>query len=290
MATGRPKPSRTVVQLDLAAVQGMTERQRLKYLLALNAEAEAEHSKPAPPGTAAPSKRAKPTQPVAVHPCAPDEELERGDSDGVRLCLVNGQQAEGEVLAALKAYKLIADELLPDMRRDSHLHNLVFSRHSHSLLLSSEGVCHGGATFRLLQLGDSLLVMNVLVVVVDQSEGVCRRGYGTRIVEALRRLLTRDAARLGLRGMMLASVDDGEKATNFWHKQKLRATLAGAQALEALHEAEPKLVHTYEGSTPMAWELKPARAARALAPLRATAVNSDSGISAGLEKLSLRGR
>ena len=66
----------------------------------------------------------------------------------------------------LGKFKRIADELLPEMRRDAHLHNLIFSRNSHTLLLTrllngssakdtaleteSSGVV-GGVTFRLPQ-------------------------------------------------------------------------------------------------------------------------------------------
>ena len=38
--------------------------------------------------------------------------------------------------------------------------------------------------------------------------------------------------------MPTAQVDRGDKATHFWQKQKLRGTLAAAQLLEAMHQAE----------------------------------------------------
>lgn len=48
------------------------------------------------------------------------------------------------------------------------------------------------------------LVLTVLVLAVQQREGVCRRGHGTRLVDALKRLLAKEAAARSLRGRMLA--------------------------------------------------------------------------------------
>ena len=59
-----------------------------------------------------------------------------------------------------------------------------------------------------------------------------------------------------------AQADRGEKATRFWLKQKLRANLAAAQLLEAMHLADPKLCPAYEGAAPMLWELRPPKAGR----------------------------
>ena len=93
-------------------------------------------------------------------------------------------------------------------RRDAHLHHLLFSKSSHTLLLSHGAAAadgdvanvfgaagdvaqadlvsrvFGGATFRLSQMGGEL-VLTVLVLAVQQREGVCRRGHGTRLVDAL---------------------------------------------------------------------------------------------------------
>ena len=102
------------------------------------------------------------------------------------------------------------------------MHHLLFSRNSRTLLLrdcaavaadgascfsdnttdDSSRVC-GGATFRLSQMGGDL-VLTILVLAVQQREGVCRRGHGTRLVDALKRLLAKEAAARSLRGRMLA--------------------------------------------------------------------------------------
>ena len=118
------------------------------------------------------------------------------------------------------------------IRRDAHLHHLLFSRSSRTLLLrdraavatdaadeaaagteakaasgvsddTSESPVVGGATFRLTQVGGEL-VLTVLVLAVQQREGVCRRGHGTRLVNALKQLLAKEAAARSLRGRMLA--------------------------------------------------------------------------------------
>ena len=119
------------------------------------------------------------------------------------------------------------------IRRDAHLHHLLFSRNSRTLLLrdgaavaanGADGAAagtkaetascvsdnttdssrvFGGATFRLSQMGGDL-VLTVLVLAVQQREGVCRRGHGTRLVDALKRLLAKEAAARSLRGRMLA--------------------------------------------------------------------------------------
>ena len=120
------------------------------------------------------------------------------------------------------------------IRRDAHLHHLLFSRSSRTLLLrdraavatdaadeaaagaeakaasgvsddTSESPVVGGATFRLTQVGGEL-VLTVLVLAVQQREGVCRRGHGTRLVDALKQLLAKEAAARSLRGRMLAQV------------------------------------------------------------------------------------
>ena len=69
-------------------------------------------------------------------------------------------------------------------------------------------------------------------------------------------LLAREATRCGASsGVLLAQADDGPKASNFWCKQKLRATPRARELLHTLHGAAPKLAGMYEGSTPMAWSL-----------------------------------
>ena len=65
-----------------------------------------------------------------------------------------------------------------------------------------------------------------------------------------------------LHSALRAQADRGEKATRFWLKQKLRANLAAAQLLEAMHLADPKLCPAYEGAAPMLWELRPPKAGR----------------------------
>eukprot|EP00966_Prymnesium_polylepis_P004756 109323-Prymnesium_polylepis.1 len=252
-------------EIDLSAVAKLTERQQLRYLLSLTASRECAPLSDVPPnrkptGKPKPTKSNRSAAAITVHqstyqcgPAPPDCELKLiggGDSDSIT----------GEARAALKAFKAIADELLPYMRRDAHLHHLIFSRHSRTLLLSGEaGVC-GGATFRLLETG-TRLVLVVLAIVVEQCNAA-RKGYGTSIANELKRLLQYEAERRGLVGALLAQVDTGIKATQFWTKQGLRPTLLAAQLLEGMHQADCKLMHTYEGSTPMLWEARSGKLVR----------------------------
>ena len=145
-------------------------------------------------------------------------------------------------------------------RRDSHLHHLLFSRSSHTLLLrdgaaaaapvgevdgaeEADGVEEadgaeggrvvGGATFRLSQMGGEL-ALTVLVLAVQQKAGVCRRGHGTRLVDALKALLAKEAAARSLQGRMLA-----------------QACMCTAQAcmchIALPHLASPRLISLHTG-------------------------------------------
>lgn len=316
----RPKPAKSLVHVDLAYLSTrMTARQQQQYLMSLSDQSndgraplgemalhKPNKETPLPDGRA---KRTSSTESVTAYQLAGDHNLDDG------LQLVRGdEQAElsGEPLAALKAYKLIADDLLPDMRRDSHLHNLVFSRSSQTLVLSDDEDCVvGGATFRLLEVG-TLLVLNVLVVVVDQHGGVCRRGYGSLIIDALKGVLAHEVVTRhpqgqgvqGAQGMLLAQCDDGVKATAFWEKQKLRASMGATQLLQGMADADERLVPIYEGSTPMMFELPlksvvkvaAARAARATsvcepAPTSSGRSQASSGqLDEQMRRLSLRPR
>ena len=314
-ALSRPKPTKSLVQVDLAYLSTrMTARQQQQYLMSLSDQTKDSRAplgevalhKPnkeaPPPGGRA--KRTNSTDSVTAHQLVGDHELDDG------LELVRGdEQSElsDDRLAALKAYKVIADELLPDMRRDSHLHNLVFSRLSQTLVLSDEEGVVGGATFRLLEIG-TLLVLNVLVVVVEQRDGVCRRGYGSLIIDALKGVLAHEVAARhpqgqGVQGMLLAQCDDGVKATAFWAKQKLRASMGATQLLQGMANADERLMPIYEGSTPMMFELPvksvvkaaAVRAARApSAPTSSRHASSQASSSGRLDeqmrRLSLRPR
>ena len=192
----------------------------------------------------------------------------------------------------------VADELLPWMRRDAHLHHLLYSSSSHSLLVScssSEVQTHaswrqlgdviGGATFRLFEVGGSRLVLVVLALAVEQREDVCRRGYGTLCVSTLKALLSREAAQRDSRhATLLVQADHGEQASRFWRKQGVRTSSAAIEMLEVLHAAEPKLVGLYDGSTPCAWDA-PARSLRAVAK-QADVPQSDD-VDLQLSRLSL---
>jgi hypothetical protein len=185
-------------------------------------------------------------------------------ADGAtRLRMVQGCSARDggaceDVLAQLAAFKRIADDLLPAMRRDAHLHHLIFSRHGYSLLLlhtpqsaGEEEEVVGGATFRVLRVDDTL-VLDVLVLVVEQRASICRRGLGTALVERLSELIAKEASARGVtRWHLLTQSDNGDKASAFWRKQGLQSGALSDKLLARMHDALPKLVGVYEASTPM---------------------------------------
>ena len=148
--------------------------------------------------------------------------------------------------------------------------------------LEEAPIVFGGATCRLLEVDGKHLVLNVLIIAVAQRDGLSRCGHGTRLVRVLQRWLGAEAARRRLRGVMVAQVDQGEQATNFWHKQKLRPTLAAAQLLERMHQHDPKLSPLYREAVPMAWE---ARLGQARRPESALSTNQ---LNAQLKDLSLQ--
>lgn len=166
----------------------------------------------------------------------------------------------------LSAYKKLCDTELPNMRTGAHMHNLIYrhgGKHA-TLLLLCDGLVLGGATFKLFHNEqDNAVVLDVLAQVVAQQPGVCGKGHGTRIVNALKRLLLDRATELGASAILLAQADDGPKALAFWARQGLQA---GPQA-NALHtsllkasqeEASKKkgsgrsvVYHVYTSSVPM---------------------------------------
>ena len=276
-------------ELDLNALAGMTERQQLRYLMKLTSVvastecADLHRAKTAPrkkgvltelsasqtqataKRTAEPICRATPPTRKAVPRCqksvstGPTLQTRRcasGDRANPALELFFGNETSPERVQRLKGFKSLADQLLPMLRRDSHLHNLIFSAPSHTLLCRPEvpdGEEVGGATFRLLQLGD-MLAMVVSVIVVRQADGISRRGLGTCLVDTLKLLLAKEATQYHCKGIMLTHADDGETASGFWKKQGLCSTAKGTQILHDMHAVEPRLVGMYDGSTPMAWE------------------------------------
>ena len=86
--------------------------------------------------------------------------------------------------------------LLPALRARSHLFNLIYRhRANHSLVLRHAGRVLGGATFHIVLAPDgSTLVLEVLLLCVEQREGVCGKGHGTRLINAAKALLLEQAS------------------------------------------------------------------------------------------------
>ena len=108
----------------------------------------------------------------------------------------------------LRQFKSLCDRLLPGLRTQSHLYKLIHVCHrTHTITLSEFGEVIGGATFRLIQASASpCLILEVLLLAVEQRAGVCGRGYGTRIVNYLKRLALTVAQRRGLAAGLIAQV------------------------------------------------------------------------------------
>ena len=143
----------------------------------------------------------------------------------------------------LRQYKSPCDRLLPGLRTQSHLYKLVHTCHlSHTVTLSEFGEVIGGATFRLIQARDSntpCLLLEVLLLAVEQRVGVCGRGYGTRVVNYLKRLALTLAQRRGAAAGIIAQSDcqgTPSAAKQFWVRQRLRATPQAMLLTRALHE------------------------------------------------------
>ena len=80
------------------------------------------------------------------------------------------QQRTGE----LREYKALCDRLLPGLRTQSHLYNLLRSSLCYSATICEHGIVVGGASFRLIHAAHgALVILDVLTLAVDQQPGVC---------------------------------------------------------------------------------------------------------------------
>ena len=150
---------------------------------------------------------------------------------------------------ALMAYKEVVDDQLPHLRAGSHLHYLVFSKHTSTLLLT-EGdgdgaVVRGGGTFRMLRSKEGTMAIEVLVLAVSASaQG---QGHGTRIVNGMKALALAEADRamttntLSTRGrgacgcLMVTQADAGASTVRFWRRQRLET---GAKADQVVTQSQ----------------------------------------------------
>ena len=86
-----------------------------------------------------------------------------------------------------------------------------------------------------------LLVLEVLLLAVEQRQGVCGRGFGTRLVNYFKSVALRIAHRRGLSAAILTQSDwqagpGGGAARQFWARQRLRATPQAMLLTRALFE------------------------------------------------------
>ncbi|KAL3906963.1 MAG: hypothetical protein SGPRY_010351 [Prymnesium sp.] len=141
---------------------------------------------------------------------------------------------------AFAGYKRLCDVLLPELRSRSHLYNLIYRhRSNYSLVLREGETTLGGATFRLILdtcPSPPLLMLEVLLLAVDQREGVCGRGHGTRLVNAMKSLALRHAREHAATPSLLTQSDLGLPARCFWGRQGLVEGGRASDAVCALHE------------------------------------------------------
>ncbi|KAL1503208.1 hypothetical protein AB1Y20_011265 [Prymnesium parvum] len=158
--------------------------------------------------------------------------------------------------AAFKGFKMLCDVLLPELRSRSHLYNLIYRHRSNCslVLLKSEAVL-GGATFRLIHdTGASAVLLEVLLLGVDQRQGVCGRGHGTRIVNVLKAIVLRHANEQCARPLLLTQADLGLSARAFWARQQLVEGPHAEKAVRDLHSWNKSNI-VYDYTVPMMMEV-----------------------------------
>ncbi|KAG8462572.1 hypothetical protein KFE25_010397 [Diacronema lutheri] len=210
--------------------------------------------------------------------------------DGVASIVLHGTRNPPGSAAhdRLVAYKRIADELLPFMRSRGHLHHLIFRDRSAASAVVLAGDADapecvlGGATFRLFLLDGELaaaaaaataaaaadggggararagvqrvppvLLMDILATAVAQRIGACGRGHGTRLINALKAHLAREARARRALPALLTQSDDGPQALAFWARQGLRAGEGAAACVQLLAQRDARSHLVYDYSVPM---------------------------------------
>ena len=143
---------------------------------------------------------------------------------------------------ALRQYKELADGLLAGLRGRSCLHKHVFDKASTTLVArDGGGRVVGGATLRLLESGRSV-VAEVTTVCVAQREGVARTGVGSRLLDAVERLVRFEA---GTRAAFLfAAAENTDAASAFWRKRGLVAGPVADHVARHLVEARAILEYS----------------------------------------------
>ena len=177
----------------------------------------------------------------------------------------------GGVSSELREYKSLCEVLLPGLRTQSHLAQLIQRcPWSVSVVLREHGVVIGGTTFRVIRSqSPSVLLLDVLLLAVDPRPGVCGHGWGTRLVNYMKAVVLQLANREKAAAMMLCQADvAGGVANQFWARQRLRATPQAAEALRALHMWD-SANDLYAHSIPMACWLQPGASVKAAESARA---------------------
>ena len=176
---------------------------------------------------------------------------------GCQLLLIPAREAAASWQA--REYKTICDILLPALRPRAHLFNLIFRhRSNHSLVLMENGAVIGGSTFRVVRdtrSGQSpRLIVEVVLLAMAQREGVCGRGFGTRLVNFLKALALREAAMINARPLLLTQADIGLQARQFWLRQLLQECDEATEVVHELHRWHKSNI-VYDYTVPMVCEI-----------------------------------
>ena len=177
----------------------------------------------------------------------------------------------GGVSSELREYKSLCEVLLPGLRTQSHLAQLIQRcPWSVSVVLREHGVVIGGTTFRVIRSqSPPVLLLDVLLLAVDPRPGVCGHGWGTRLVNYMKAVVLHLANREKAAAMLLCQADvAGGVANQFWARQRLRATPQAAEVLRALHMWD-LANDLYAHSIPMACWLQPGASVKAAESARA---------------------
>ena len=177
----------------------------------------------------------------------------------------------GGVSSELREYKSLCEVLLPGLRTQSHLAQLIQRcPWSVSVVLREHGVVIGGTTFRVIRSqSPPVLLLDVLLLAVDPRPGVCGHGWGTRLVNYMKAVVLHLASREKAAAMLLCQADvAGGVANQFWARQRLRATPQAAEVLRALHMWD-SANDLYAHSIPMACWLQPGASVKAAESARA---------------------
>mmetsp|Transcript_20190 Transcript_20190/g.60005 ORF Transcript_20190/g.60005 Transcript_20190/m.60005 type:complete len:372 (+) Transcript_20190:87-1202(+) len=169
---------------------------------------------------------------------------------GLRLLYTRDRRLPRDLL---RQYARVVDEVLPNMPQERLLHDDQNVGNYHLLLSHrADGRIVAGITFRVIRSArakgpsNQLLFDALLAVVASDAQG---SGYGSLLVDQVKRIATKQAAARGAEAVLLTQADDG--AFGFWGKHGLKSAVEARAHVDALCEWRCDENPHYDGSTPM---------------------------------------